>query len=215
MEHMESVENTENILQDLSNRRVIVEKELSETMIDPVKFVQLSCEMQTLNRRIGKLLTSLEEGADRSALRTIDFNKGGSGGTSITVFFKADANMAEVKRLTEKCVCKKWMNGVLYAYEQKGETEAAMGHNPHVHFFVPNYKTKCHAIRELARTLEPVIHSEASVHVLPKPPAWFGGCAGYLHGHKAASKMPAVAFDGIWRTKFGLPQPSQTAVIKI
>lgn len=203
------------VLHDLSNRRIIVEKELSETMIDHVKFVQLSCEMQNLNRRIGKLLANMQEGADRSDLRTIDFNKGGSGGTSITVFFKADADLAEVKRLTEKCVAKKWMNGVLYAYEQKGASEKAMGHNPHVHFFVPNYKKKSHAIRELASTLESVIHSESSVHVLSKPPAWFGGCAGYLHGHKAAPKMPAVAYDAIWRDKFGLPQPSQTAVIKI
>lgn len=169
-------------------------------------------EMIELDRMIGILLDKVEQRRMRDML-TVDFSSGKNDGQgiSITVFFPVDVDFAKVKEATEKVVRKKWLAGCIYAYEQKGDSDTTVGHNPHVHIFCENSKRKSQAIREVFNTYKGIVASQNSIHVEQKPAGWFPRCKSYLHGQKAGPKMAAVQFDEQWRNLHGLPHPEETA----
>ncbi|RZK39559.1 MAG: hypothetical protein EOO61_07110 [Hymenobacter sp.] len=169
-------------------------------------------EMIELDRMICILLDKVEQRRLKEML-TVDYTSGKSNGQglSITVFFPVDVDFALVKELTEKVVRKKWLSGCLYAYEQKGDSEDTLGHNPHVHIFCENFKRKSEAVREVYNSYKRIVSSQNSVHVEQKPAAWFPRCKSYLRGQKAGAKMAAVQFDEQWRNLHGLPHPEETA----
>lgn len=130
---------------------------------------------------------------------------------SFTIFFPIDSDFANVHEATKKALSRKWLDGCLYAYEQKGESVDNIGHNPHVHFFINKMKPKCHVLRELAVNYKGIIASVNSIHVEMKPPGWYAGCRDYLHSIKSGDKMLAVEFDEAWRDAMLLPHPKETA----
>lgn len=196
-------------LQELCDLRAqLVGKARGENVLEYEAYGE---EMTELDRMIGLLLDKVEQRRVKEML-TVDYDSGKStGGVSCTVFFPVDVDFAQVKTTTEKVVRKKWMTGCIYAYEQKGETEDTMGHNPHVHIFCEATKKKSHCIREVYNSYKGIVASQNSVHVELKPPAWFPRCKSYLHGQKASAKMAAVHFDEQWRNLHGLPHPEETA----
>lgn len=168
--------------------------------------------LTSLDRRIGLLMDRRERQRESEDLLTVNFEHPGKGGISITVFFPENtSDYQAVHAATLRILDTRCCVGAIYAYEQKGTSMETIGHNPHVHIFVPNTHRKSWVIRDVYRVYQRLVNSEASVHVELKPPTWFRHCQGYLAGRKSSAKMPAVAYDGRWRDIVGLPHPKETA----
>lgn len=197
------------VLQDMCDRRRDLSNLSQGKNKDP--YVEYADEMLQLDADIGHILNELEKQRLKKML-SVDFERvPGKTGLSITIFFPVDADFRKVRQATEKAVARKWLQGCLYAYEQKGTSHDSMGHNPHVHIFSNSVKKKSHVLRELYANYQHIIASQSSIHVELKPASWYDGCKEYLHGLKSGDKMQAVEFDEAWRDAMLLPHPKETA----
>lgn len=123
------------------------------------------------------------------------------------------------KYLVERFVNRKFVRGYVYAFEQSGEVEEAMGKNPHVHIIV---RQKNHYSRSKIKQ-----YVDETFHSLYKPEGLKGNSIKpqfadvkclkshtvntqvekYLNGDKKDdSKHAAVELNGKWRTLYGIDQ---------
>lgn len=123
------------------------------------------------------------------------------------------------KQLVERFVNRKFVRGYVYAFEQSGEVEEAMGKNPHVHIIV---RQKKHYGRSKIKQ-----YVDETFHSLYKPEGLKGNSIkpqfadvkclksatvntqveNYLDGNKKDdSKHAAVELNGKWRTLYGIDQ---------
>lgn len=123
------------------------------------------------------------------------------------------------KQLVERFVNRKFVRGYVYAFEQSGEVEEAMGKNPHVHIIV---RQKKHYGRSKIKQ-----YVDETFHSLYKPEGLKGNSIKpqfadvkclksttvntqvekYLEGDKKDdSKHAAVELNGKWRTLYGIDQ---------
>jgi len=200
-------------IQELSEQRVQLMLEVDKlSSRDPDGYVSALIHMQRCERELGLLLKHRGEAQDMKLFKLqVNDNDVSGGGMSITIFFLPGVDFGEVHKKIKKIVTWKWLRGCIYAYEQKGEDELTLGHNAHVHIFVPTQYGKQRAIKELSNSLKGLIYSPASVHVLWKPTTWLGSCQSYLTGQKSGAVESVYEYDRLWRDRNELPHPDVTA----
>jgi len=212
-ERKENIGTGFNRIQELSEKRVELSREVESTCLrDPDAYVIALVELQRCERQLGLLLNVAAQAQDKKLLkRKVSDEDVVGGGMSITIFFLPGADFDHVNRKIQQIVEWKWLRGCIYAYEQKGEDELTLGHNPHVHIFVARQYEKSRAIKELSNKLKGLIYSPASVHVQLKPRNWLETCQSYLTGKKSGVLESAYKYDRLWRDRQHLPHPDITA----
>lgn len=213
-EKKENIDSVSYRIQELSEQRIELNQAVEAAALrDPNAYVTALVDLQRCERQLGLLLSTKRQAQDTKLLQ-----RGGKdedtagGGMSITIFFLSGVDFEKVHKKVSKIVQWKWLRGCIYAYEQKGEDELTIGHNPHVHIFAPTQYAKHRAIKELTTSLHGLIYSPASVHVKWKPRPWLETCQSYLTGKKSGVLESAYQVDRLWRDRHGLPHPEVTAL---